>query len=149
MPRSIRSSATITPHGVARLDAQHRVLRLSRRTRLDGPSHRRVHRLLEREALEVGEARDGFCNSTTIQNVVFLPGTFRWEDPAHLLNGMSVRDAMNLVNVKPQYRHLFANDPALWAKVVREAFRDGVPGNASDAGKNINAAIQNQIEGHH
>lgn len=77
----------------------------------------------------------------------------RWSnvvnDPAHLLNGMSVRDAMNLVNVKPQYRHLFANDPALWEKVVREAFRSGVPGNATDAGKNINAAIQNQIAGHH
>ena len=56
---------------------------------------------------------------------------------------------MNLVNVKPQYRHILANDPALWQKVIAEAFRDGVPGNATDAGKNINEAAQNQIQGHH
>ncbi len=77
----------------------------------------------------------------------------RWSnvvnDPNHLLQGMSVRDAMNLVNVKPQYRHILANDPALWQKVIAEAFRDGVPGNATDAGKNINEAAQNQIDGQH
>ncbi|KRE61332.1 hypothetical protein [Nostocoides sp. Soil756] len=77
----------------------------------------------------------------------------RWstvmDDPNHLLQGMSVRDAMNLVHVKPEYRHLLANDPALWKQVVHDAFTQGIPGNASDAGRSINEAIRNQLEGHH
>lgn len=75
----------------------------------------------------------------------------RWSnvvnDPNHLLQGMSVRDAMNLINVKQQYRHILANDPALWQLVIRDAFRDGVPGNATDAGKNVNEAVRRQLEG--
>lgn len=73
----------------------------------------------------------------------------RWSDivndPVSGLRGMSVRDAMRLINVKPKYRHLVENDPALWDQVIRDAFDDSKPANITDAGKAINEAIERQL----
>ena len=73
----------------------------------------------------------------------------RWSDivndPVAGLRGMSVTDAMRLVDVKPKYQHLIQNNPALWDQVVRDAFNDSAPGNLSDAGKAINEAIERQL----
>ena len=79
------------------------------------------------------------------------PG-LRWstvlDDPARLLRGMSVGDAIRLLDLKPQYQHLLRSDPALWDKAVSDALREGVPSNATDAAKVLEAAIRRQVDGH-
>lgn len=77
------------------------------------------------------------------------PG-LRWSDivndPVSGLRGMSVNDAIRVLNLKPQYQHFLQNNPALWDKVITDAFRSGQPSNASDAAKAIHAAIDRQRE---
>lgn len=70
------------------------------------------------------------------------------DDPNQLLNGMSVRDAMNLIDLKPKYQHLVQDNPELLRKAIREAIHDGLPANATDAGKKIREAVERQLAGH-
>jgi len=79
------------------------------------------------------------------------PG-LRWsnvlDDPAHMLQGMSVGDAIRLLDLKPQYQQLLRSDPALWDKAVSDALREGIPSNATDAAKVLEDAIRRQVAGH-
>lgn len=78
------------------------------------------------------------------------PG-LRWsnvmDEPIRNLRGLSVDDALRVVDLRPKYQHFLRNDPTLWRRAVEDAFSESVPSNATDAGKAIMEAIDRQMSG--
>ena len=79
-----------------------------------------------------------------------LPG-LRWsnvlDDPVTNLRGLSVRDVIDHINLKPEYAHIVTRDPALWDRAVADAIRLGAPTNLTDLAKALREAVERQIEG--
>ncbi len=78
-----------------------------------------------------------------------LPGV-RWrtilDDPIGGLHAFSVRQRLALVEANPRYAHIVTGDPALWRKVVNDAFQDATPNTVNDLVKALNDALERQLE---
>ncbi|MEO5609065.1 MAG: hypothetical protein ABIQ61_01425 [Ornithinibacter sp.] len=66
-------------------------------------------------------------------------------DPAHMLQGMSVGDAVRLLGLDPKFARLLQNNPDVWRTVVDDAVRDGIGSNAADAAKALREALQRHL----